>query len=82
MSKKHHGGPAPVPPGNRPQGGNANDPTNDEQTPPTHADGTGFEEQDPQRRLGDFTGKGEHSIQQPSPRNDGAHGGHQGRSKT
>jgi len=34
-------------------------------------DGTGFAEQDPERRLGGFTGKGEHSVQQPTPRHDG-----------
>ena len=68
MSKKNHP-PGPVPPGNRP-GGDANGPdTGAEGMPPQ--DGTGFAEQDPERRLGGFTGKGEHSIQQPTPRQDG-----------
>lgn len=81
MSKKHHGGPAPVPPGNRP-GGNAPDGPSDEgRTGPPEDDGTGFHEQDPQRRLGGFEGAGEHSRVQPSPLNDGGHGGHLGRSK-
>lgn len=69
MSKKNHS-PGPVPPGNRPQGGTSGAPdTGAEQAPPQ--DGTGFAEQDPERRLGGFTGKGEHSIQQPTPRQDG-----------
>ena len=77
MSKKHHGGPAPVPPGNRPHTGPgpAHDAPPDTNDP--HAagpgEGAGFEEQDPKDRLGGFTGKGEHSIQQPSTLNDGDH---------
>jgi hypothetical protein len=31
------------------------------------------QEQDPKRRLGDFTGTGEHSFQQPGGRNDANH---------
>ncbi len=65
--KKHV---APVPPGNQPQG-----PSTEAQSeaPDRHqpADGASFEEQDAQRRLGDFTGAGEHSRQQPSRANDG-----------
>lgn len=69
MSKKNHS-PGPVPPGNRPAGGVSGAPdTGAEHAPPQ--DGTGFAEQDPERRLGGFTGKGEHSIQQPTPRQDG-----------
>jgi len=71
MSKKHHGGPAPVPPGNRPQSGPPS-PTTEEENPGAETDpGTGFQEQDPKRRLGDFGGAGEHPIQQPSRLNDG-----------
>lgn len=66
MSKKHHGGPAPVPPSNRPHRGPVPDDL-DEQTP----DGDEFQDQDPKRRLGDFTGAGEHSLQQPGPLKDG-----------
>jgi hypothetical protein len=72
MSKKKKHGPAPVPPGNRQHGGPA-EAQNDtaEKAPPS--DGTGFQEEDPKRRLGDFTGKGEHSIQQPGGKNDADH---------
>jgi len=72
MSNKKHHGPAPVPPNNRQHGGPAgaqDDPA--EQAPPS--DGTGFQEEDPKRRLGDFTGTGEHSIQQPGGKNDANH---------
>jgi hypothetical protein len=72
MSKKHRGGPRPVPPGNRPQSGPPNPAGEDEeQTPDTGTEGVGFQEQDPKRRLGDFGGAGEHPIQQPGPLNDG-----------
>ena len=74
MSKKHRGGPAPVPPGNRP----ADFPTGDGQPPKGDDDatvqsdkGAGFQEQDPKRRLGGYTTAGEHSLQQPSHLNDG-----------
>ncbi|WP_439630950.1 hypothetical protein [Gemmata sp.] len=75
MSKKHHGGPGPVPPANRPQqfGGV---PQGDDDAAQPHEAGTSgaaAQEQDPQRRLGDYTGAGEHSIQQPSALNDGTH---------
>jgi len=73
MSKKHRGGPAPVPPNNRPQSGPPN-PTGEveNQAPGTEADGgAGFQEQDPQRRLGDFSSAGEHARQQPGRLNDG-----------
>jgi hypothetical protein len=35
--------------------------------------GAQFQEQDPNRRLGDFEGAGEHSFQQPGGRNDANH---------
>jgi hypothetical protein len=69
MSKKHQGGPAPVPPDNRPQTGPASP---GEQ--PLNADedaGAGFQEQDPRRRLGGYETAGEHSRQQPGRLNDG-----------
>ena len=71
MSKKNHI-PGPVPPGNRPPGpeGLPEDLLT-EQTP--DLDGTGFQEQDPKRRLGDFTGTGEHSRQQPGGKNGANH---------
>jgi hypothetical protein len=70
MSKKHHGGPAPVPPGNQPKlGWDANEAeTAQNQNPPA---GEGFHEQDPKRRLGGYGTAGEHPIQQPSALNDG-----------
>jgi hypothetical protein len=67
--KKHV---APVPPGNQPHGapsvtGEAS------QTPDPHQpmEGASFQEQDPQRRLGDYGGRGEHPRQQPGRANDG-----------
>jgi len=73
MSKKHHGGPGPVPPGNRSQGGTKYDA--EPAGPPGQADyenaDASFQEQDPKRRLGDFSGAGEHPRQQPSDLNDG-----------
>jgi hypothetical protein len=70
MSSKHKGGPAPVPPGNRPQGAPAD-------APGTEADqeasaGAPFREQDPERRLGGYGGTGEHPRQQPGRSNDGS----------
>lgn len=63
MSKKNHI-PAPVPPGNRsPAGGS--DQTDQDQPDNVDRTGTGFQEEDPKRRLGDFTGTGEHARQQP-----------------
>ncbi len=67
MNKKHHK-PAPIPPDNRPANGPAGTPDNQPAERTSPADGTGFDEQDPKRRLGDFTGAGEHSIQQPGGR--------------
>ena len=72
MSKKHHGGPAPVPPGNRPNAGPPPAPgTDDTQPPADAADGAPFNEQDDKRRLGGYQTAGEHAIQQPSKLNDG-----------
>lgn len=68
MSKKHHGGPAPVPPGNQRQTG----PGPDSEFAPTEAPaGADFNEQDPERRLGGYTTAGEHSRVQPGALNDG-----------
>lgn len=68
MSQKHHA-PGPVPPGNRPAGASDGRPGSDPSETPTDQDGTGFQEQDPKRRLGDYEGKGEHAIQQPGGKN-------------
>lgn len=72
MSKKHHGGPAPIPPGNRPHSGPARQEEDEHAADQSDTDtGASFQEQDPQRRLGGFEGAGEHSIQQPTKLNDG-----------
>ena len=48
----------PVPPGNRPQSGPPS-PATEEENPGVETDpGTGFQEQDPKRRLGDFGARG------------------------
>lgn len=70
MSKKHDGGPAPVPPGNLPKMGPATGPGANDVADPAD-DGAGFQEQDPKRRLGGYTTAGEHARQQPGPLNDG-----------
>lgn len=65
MSKKNHT-PGPVPPGNRPNaGGDYEEPGRDESgLTDAPQSNTGDQEQDPQRRIGDFTGKGEPPRQQ------------------
>jgi hypothetical protein len=67
--KKQHG--APVPPGNQAQAG----PTIDTGKAPNTgaAEVSSAQEQDPKRRLGDFEGKGEHSMQEPGGKNDANH---------
>jgi hypothetical protein len=74
MSSKKNHRPGPVPPGNRPHTGPAH--SKDEETPDgiTAAE-QGLQDQDPARRLGDFTGRGEHSIQEPGGKNDSDHHG-------
>lgn len=67
MSKQSHQ-PAPVPPGNRPNGDPRSEPIPDEIVD-AQPDGSGFHEQDVKRRLGSYGGAGEHPIQQPG--NDG-----------
>ncbi|MFL5329045.1 MAG: hypothetical protein ACJ8C4_09020 [Gemmataceae bacterium] len=69
--KKHHRGPAPVPPGNQPSA-----PANDERGAADTTRGAGFEEQDPKRRLGDYTGAGEAAYVQPGGSNDANHETH------
>ena len=73
MSKKHRGGPAPVPPGNRSNTGPAPAPGADDAQQPANADESGapFNDQDEKRRLGGYQTAGEHAIQQPSKLNDG-----------
>jgi hypothetical protein len=71
MSKKNHR-PGPVPPGNQSQAGpgGPGSPPDQNETPDENA-GAPFEEQDPERRLGNYGTAGEHPIQQPGRRNDG-----------
>jgi hypothetical protein len=63
--KKQHTG--PVPPGNKPNKGPGTKGT-EERQPNTGEVGSN-QEQDPKRRLGDFEGKGEHSLQEPGGKN-------------
>jgi hypothetical protein len=68
--KKHTG---PVPPGNQAHAGPSGDTDQAAKGGQSPAEVTSAQEQDPKRRLGDFTGKGEHSFQQPGGRNDANH---------
>lgn len=71
MSKKNHS-PGPVPPGNQPNAGTTFEEAGQDESGNTNLPQNGADhQQDPKRRLGDFTGKGEHSRQQPGPLNDG-----------
>lgn len=67
--KKQHSG--PVPPGNQTHAGPQVAPGKPAKMGPTA--GASDQEQDPKRRLGDFEGKGEHSIQEPGGKNDANH---------
>lgn len=69
--KKHV---APVPPGNQSNVGIPGRPGQSRKEKRLEKGGEGaFHEQDPKRPLGDFTGTGEHSIQQPGGQNDANH---------
>jgi hypothetical protein len=66
--KKQHNG--PVPAGNQsPFGVGARPKEESEQAPAGASD----QQQDEERRLGDYEGKGEHSMQQPGGKNDANH---------
>ena len=68
--KKRHT--APVPPGNQPHvgpPGRPGQPRQEERQEKGGQEGA-FSEQDPKRRLGDFTGAGEQSVKQPGGKND------------
>lgn len=73
MSKNHHGGPAPVPPGNRPHTGPGLPPGGEGSgnNPGSGDEGAGFGEQDPQRRSGGYSNAAQHPRQQPGRLNDG-----------
>ena len=73
MSKKNHS-PGPVPAGNKPHVGTAYQPQDqDEAEPGKEGQGSNeaFQEEDPKRRMGDFTEKADHALQEPGPKNDG-----------
>ena len=72
MSKKHHS-PGPIPSGNRSRSGKSNQSPDEEQKLKKEGVGSNeaFQEEDPKRRMGDFTGTADHSRQQPGPLNDG-----------
>ncbi len=67
--KKHHGG--PIPPGNQSPVGPAG--AAGGSTKKGAAEVSSDQAQDPKRRLGDFEGKGEHSLQEPGGKNDANH---------
>ena len=67
--KKTHTG--PVPPGNQPRRGRGASVPDTEQPKPGEV--SSAQEQDPKRRLGDFEGKGEHSLQEPGGKKDANH---------
>ncbi len=68
-TKKHSG---PVPPDNQPHTGPADASGHPAEGGQQGAGGgMPFQDQDAQRRLGNFEGRGEHSRQQPGPLNDG-----------
>ncbi len=72
MGSKHHGGPAPVPPGNRSkQRTGKKEPDQDAPLPGDTEQGSPDSDHDPKRGIGGYTGKGEHARQQPGPQNDG-----------
>ena len=73
MSKKHHGG--PIPPANRPQMGSGGAPGEAVEAPESIQNGGEVQSQqeEPKNRIGDYTGKGEHSIQEPGGKNGANH---------
>lgn len=62
MSKKHKGGPAPIPKGNQSNAG-PQQPIPGKMTPAPA--GAPASEHDPKRRLGNYATAGEHAIEQP-----------------
>jgi hypothetical protein len=64
--KKNKNAHHPVPPANRPH--QPGQETADSRPEHPSKSNCAFSEQDPKRRLGDFTGAGEHSLKQPGGR--------------
>ncbi len=58
---------APIPPGNQSQSDPK--PATGKSAKKRAAEVSSAQEQDPKRRLGDFEGKGEHSMQEPGGKN-------------
>ena len=75
MSKKKHA-PHPTPPANRTTFGPGSPPVGDEpDTAGAQSDaGAAKQEQDPQRRIGNYERAGEHSFVQPGGKNDAQRG--------
>ena len=70
--KKKHSG--PVPPGNQSHKGPGSPPGRSvPETPGAQPEGAPLQDQDAKRRLGDYEGAGEHSIQEPGGKNDANH---------
>jgi hypothetical protein len=69
--KKTHG--APVPPGNQSQRGHGEtiSPSSKNQKAP--GKGASTKAHDPKERMGDYDGKGQHSMQEPGGKNDANH---------
>ncbi len=67
--KKKHG--APVPAGNQSHSDRAT--TTGKSAKEGAAEVSSAQEQDPKRRLGDYDGKGEHSMQEPGGKNGADH---------
>jgi len=72
MSHKKKHGATPVPRGNRAKSA-PNSAANQPEATAKASGNAGFQEQDPKRRLGNFSGAGEHPYQQPGGRNDANH---------
>jgi hypothetical protein len=68
--KKTHG--APVPPGNQPQRGPGEKIGRSKKNPQS-GEVTSAQEHDPKQRIGDYDGKGQHSMQEPGGKNDANH---------
>ena len=72
MSNKHYGGPAPIPPGNHARSGNSS--TTDKKLDTDQKAGeVASQQEEPSNRIGDYNGKGEHSIQEPGGKNGANH---------
>ena len=71
MAHKKSHGPAPVPRGNLPQAGPQSGAKAAQHAGAAAGGGAPLQEQGPKRRIGDFTGTGEHARQQPSRISDG-----------